>query len=358
MSRTHRTLRAVGVAVLAALLASAAAAPAAAGEGSQGSVGIGLLEVPTDRADDPRALVYVIDHLHPGDVIERRIEVTNSTANAVDVDLYPAAAEIGDRGWTPLDGRAVNDLTSWTTITPSSGVVPSGGRLEGTIRVVVPDDARPGEHYAVAWAQLPVDSGGTVDVINRVGLRLYLSVGDGREPASDFAIRSAQAVTTDDGHHRLDVSVENTGGRAIDVNGEVVLAGPAGLTAGPFRSPTGPTIAPGSDDILSLAVPDDLPDGTWRAQIVVRSGTLERRAELPVSWSDPAAGFAEADRAAVDPPAPLGVETSDGSFGDVGTLVASMLAALLILAVAAAALRTHRRQRSAAEIAVVAAAQR
>ena len=37
---------------------------------SQGSISIGLAEAPTNRADDPRAKVYIVDHLHQ-DVIER-----------------------------------------------------------------------------------------------------------------------------------------------------------------------------------------------------------------------------------------------------------------------------------------------
>lgn len=350
-----RLIRPLLPAALALVLCLVGAVPAAGlvgGGAGSGTVGVALLEAPTDRADDPRALVYVVDHLRPGDVIERRIGISNSTDSAVTVDLYAGAAEINADGWAPMEGRTANEATSWTTITPSAATVPINSRAEAVIRVAVPDDATAGEHYAVAWAQLPVESGGTVDVTHRVGIRVYLSVGEGPEPTSDFAIRSAEAITDADGTRRLSVEIDNTGGRAIDVSGEVMLtAGPGGSTAGPFRSPTGPTLGPDDTGLLSLPVPADLPDGTWTAQVVARSGVLERRAEVSVSWSD-SSGPVDAIGTDEGSDDGLAVTAADRSFGDVGTLVVSLLAAMLILAVAATALRTHRRQRG------VAAAQR
>lgn len=330
------------------LLAGVVATPAAAGEGGPvgegDAVGIGLLEAPTSRADDPRALVYVIDHLQPGDIVERRIEVTNTAAAPIDVSLYPAAATIGETGWTPLDGRTANALTGWTTVSPSGATVPAGGNAPATIRIAVPDDAQAGEHYGVVWAELPVRSGQTVDVVNRVGIRMYLSVGDGTEPVSDFVIRAVHATTQPDGTRSLDVDVDNVGGRAVDVSGEVTLTdGPGGSTAGPFRSPTGPAIAPGGSGVVSLGVPADLPEGTWTADLTLRSGVLERRASVPISWSDSGASTVEiddGDRATAD-----GIAADAESSGDRGMLGAGLLALALILAVGVTGTRILRRQR-------------
>lgn len=353
MRALPRLLRS-GVAFLAAgLLLAVAAAPVSAGEEpaagpASGSVGIGLLEAPTDRAEDPRALVYVVDHLEPGDVIERRIELTNTTDAPVELDLYPAAATITDAGWTPLEGRTANALSSWTTVSPATAAVAPGERTIGTIRIVVPDDATPGEHYAVAWAQLPVAEGDTVDVVHRVGIRLYLSVGDGAEPASDFTINAVRAVTAPDGSRRLDVEVVNAGGRALDVTGSAMLTGgPGGTTAGPFTTPRGPTIAPGRTGVLVIPVPDDLPDGTWTAELTLRSGLLERTARAAVSWSDPALAATDLEpTGADDGRADLDVQTAGPGVGDFGRSAIALLAAALILAVLAATLRAGRRRAS------------
>jgi hypothetical protein len=52
----------------------------------------------------------------------------------------------------------------------------------------VPVNLRNGERYAVLWAQVvsPKDSRHNVAVVHRVGVRVYLDVGPGGEPASDF----------------------------------------------------------------------------------------------------------------------------------------------------------------------------
>jgi hypothetical protein len=53
--------------VLAVGVSPAASSVASADDA--GSVGLRLLEAPTSRRDDPRARVYVVDHLHPGESI-------------------------------------------------------------------------------------------------------------------------------------------------------------------------------------------------------------------------------------------------------------------------------------------------
>lgn len=88
---------------MAAILA-VSAAPTAAQTGADesapsadgGQVGIRLLEAPAVRAEAPRARSYIVDHLLPGTIIDRRIEITNTTARALEVALYPGDAAIED----------------------------------------------------------------------------------------------------------------------------------------------------------------------------------------------------------------------------------------------------------------------
>src|SRR5690242_8321092 len=83
----------LAAALAAGVLLPAANAIAAPGT-ADGSLGIRLVDIPTDRANDPRAHAYVIDHLAPGTTIERSVEVSNTTAAPMRVELYSAAASI------------------------------------------------------------------------------------------------------------------------------------------------------------------------------------------------------------------------------------------------------------------------
>ena len=49
--------------------------------------GLRLVDVPVVAQDDPRAQIYIVDHLAPGAVVHRRIEVSNSTASGARVAL-------------------------------------------------------------------------------------------------------------------------------------------------------------------------------------------------------------------------------------------------------------------------------
>ncbi|WP_052666183.1 hypothetical protein [Nitriliruptor alkaliphilus] len=87
--------------------------------------------------------------------------------------------------------------------------------------------------------------------------------------------------------------IDNPGGRAIDVTGEIELTdGPGGLRAGPFPTGGAATLAPGDRGEVGITLDPSLPDGPWRAEVTLRSGQLEERAEAVISF--PEAGQGEA----------------------------------------------------------------
>ena len=263
------------------------------GAQDRGSVSIRLLDAPTERRDDPRAQIYVVDHLEQGDRIERRIEVGNTTATDTTIKLYAAAATVRDGRFSFGEGRARNELTSWTTVTPGEVAVPRGGKATATVTVDVPDDAVDGERYAVVWAELP-SSGGQAAVINRVGVRMYVSVGEGDEPESDFRIETLTAGREEDGTPVVRTSIENTGGRALDINGRMTLDdGPGGLRAGPFNVEVGTTLAIGERAPATVHLDKDLPNGPWDATVTIRSGELSRTAKATITFPEAAGTEAE-----------------------------------------------------------------
>lgn len=256
------------------------------------SVGIRLLDAPSERRDDPRARLYIVDHLAPGTTISRRLEVSNTTAAPVTVQLYPAAASIQDGGFQFAEGRQGNELTDWTRIDPPTVTVPAGGTALATATIAVDPRAAEGERYGVLWAELPPAAGGTITTINRVGVRMYLSVGPGGEPPADFRITGVRPERGADGTPLLMVGVTNTGGRALDLNGELRLAGgPGGVSAGPFDSARTATLGTGQSGEVAFALAAGLPAGPWEAGVTVRSGRTERSTDADVTF--PAAGIGE-----------------------------------------------------------------
>src|SRR5688500_16468940 len=93
--------------VLALVLGALAASGAAAAQEPE-TVGIRLAEAPQNRADDPRARLYIVDHLAPGTTINRKVEVSNNTRDAQHVVLYAGSASIEEGGFRFGDGREPN----------------------------------------------------------------------------------------------------------------------------------------------------------------------------------------------------------------------------------------------------------
>lgn len=247
-----------------------------------GGIGVRLLDAPAATAEDPRAGLYIIDHLAPGTVIERRIEVTNTTAAPAAIKMYAAAASIDDGAFVGDAGDSPNELSTWNAVRPNTLDLDAGGRANVTVTIAVPSDAASGERYAVVWAEVrsgaaPVSG---VEQVNRVGLRQYLSVGPGGPPAADFTVDSLTASRSADGGPLVLATVHNTGGRALDMVGELeLLDGPGGLRAGPFPASLGSTLAIGESGQVVIPLDEQVPDGPWEAAITLRSGLLERNAQ-------------------------------------------------------------------------------
>lgn len=264
-----------------------------------GGIGLRLMDSPGSAGDDPRARLYIVDHLAPGTTIHRRIEASNSTASPQRVVLYPTGATVANGTFLGADGHASNELSSWTSVDPAAAHVRSGGRLTATVTIRVPSDASPGERYGVVWAEIrsTPDVDGEVTQVNRVGIRIYLSIGPGGAPAADFTIDSLVAERSPEGEPTILATVRNTGGRALDMNGTLELTGgPGGLSAGPFLATLGTTLAIGDTEPVAIALDAALPNGPWDAWITLRSGLLVREARATITF--PVVGVAPPVRTA------------------------------------------------------------
>lgn len=292
-STRARLLAALGSLALAVVLAApgiagAQTAPVAddgvpAGDAPVGGVGIALAEAPTDRADDPRARSAIVDHVEPGDVVRRAVRITNTTAETVQVSTYANAATVEDGVWKPADGRIQNELSGWTAVEPAVVTVPAFGQAVATVSIVVPADAGDGERYATVWAEQPGVVSDGLRVVNRAGVRIYLSVGDGDEPASAFTIGEIRALRLSDGVH-IEADVANTGGRALDLNASALLEDLiASVRAGPFAA-TATTAGLGQAVTMRIPLPDRTAPGPWQTALTVHAGLLRQTqiAELTI----------------------------------------------------------------------------
>ncbi|GEE01061.1 hypothetical protein nbrc107696_15070 [Gordonia spumicola] len=287
--------RMILAALVAVLAVGACVAPRVAAEPEDGtpagSIGIRLVDVPAKAKDDPRAKLYIVDNMKPGSTITRRVQVTNNTGHRATVKMYAGPARITDGTFMFDEPGATSALTSWIHVDKPTLTLDDHEDAKVTVTIAVPADAPEMEQYAVVWASLttPGENGG-IGAESRVGVRVYLSVGPGNGPPSDFSIDAVTGSRTDDGRATVRAKVTNTGGRAVDISGDLKLThGPGDLTAGKVGS-TGVTIPPGESSDVVFTVPNSaqLPDGPWSASVSLASGVHKHTKDQSVTFTAPA----------------------------------------------------------------------
>lgn len=276
------------------MTAGALSAPAVAASFQPAPAGltIRLAEAPADRADDPRARQYVVDHVPPGAVIKRKIEVTNNTGDPTKARVYGGGATIAEGAFTPDDK---GEVAGWISTSANELDLATGESAVVDATITVPAKATEGERYGVVWAELPGFTGPDgITQVNRVGVRIYVSVGPGGEPKSDFTVEDLTAGRTNDGAPIVSARVRNTGGRALDMTGSLELTnGPGGLQAGPFPAKVGTTLGVNQTAPVTVTLDKQVPAGPWEARITLRSGTEERQAKATITFPEKAGESAE-----------------------------------------------------------------
>jgi len=246
------------------------AAPSAAAD-----VSIGL--------DDDREGRYVTDHVAPGATVSRTVRIGNDGEAPLEVEVSVGGAAIVDDRFTfDAEVPGADELVSWASVLEDRVTVPAGDDVRVDIDLLVPPEADAGERYGVIWAAVRgTDASGT-SVVNRVGVRIYLSVGDGPAPTRDVDLELLAIERDDEGSLAGLLTVTNTGGRALDLRGEVTVGSAIGAMA-PAH-----TVAPGdSTEVPIVFEPDaDVQAGRQDATVVVRAAGIERSGEATVVVPD------------------------------------------------------------------------
>jgi len=265
--------------------------PADSASASPGSFGIRLVDIPVTEAADGRAWRYIVDFLHPGTVIHRRVAVDNRTGRLAHVLVYADAATIKNGDFIGDAGQTPSDLTTWTSVAQPELTLEPGETVMDMVTMRVPADAVRGERYGVIWAQESsrVQQPGQFAVleVSRVGVRVYLAVGPGGPPPTNFAITSIVGGRGPGGSPQVDVKVRDTGERAIDLGGNVRLSnGPGNASAGPFPFQSGLTLAPGQSGTIKAILSKSTPDGPWQASVTLQSGITTRQGRAVIQFAN------------------------------------------------------------------------
>jgi hypothetical protein len=309
------------------------ASPRSASVTGPGGVGVRLLDVPADAVNNPRAREYIVDDLTPGTTIHRRIEVSNTTRSELHVAIYPAAATISQGSFVGAPAHKANSLSTWATVSRPIMDVPAGSTAVDTITVAIPATASPGERYAVVWAEVrSAKSGGTIELINRAGIRMYVYVG-GTNPATSFTVNTLTGQRNSGGHPVVRALVHNTGGLAVDLTGTLAMSSVTGaLTAGPYPAQLGTTLAPGQSEPVWFTLTSQMTDGPWNATVTLHSGLSQQTFRAKITFP----------RSPGNAP-PAAARPVGGGPGFVmilaGAILIAMFAALIALII------THRRRR-------------
>jgi hypothetical protein len=294
-----RVARGIGVAVAVSIVFAApaqASAPTSTTPqvAAAGGIGIRLVASSTSAGNEPEGRIYVVDHVAPGAVIHRQVQVSNSTGSTVHIVLYAAAASMANDSFIGAVGHTSNAVSTWTSIHPSSSDVPVRGMMTANVTISVPSTAAAGEHYGVIWAETrstPVNDG--IIEVSRVGVRIYLAVGAGGLTPANFSIGSLSAMRSSVGQTTIHTVVRNTGGWPLDVSGTLRLTdGPGGLSASPLPVRLVRTLSAGDSQSIGVALNNNrIPAGRWHIRMSLQGGGLERSAAASLMLPGPTSHF-------------------------------------------------------------------
>ncbi len=316
--------------LLAGIVAPVSGALAASTQSSAG-IGIRLDAGIADPRGNPLARVYVVGRLAPGTSLRRRIEISNDTSSTADVAVYPAAAGLRRGNFTFAPGHRQNELSSWTSVGQDVLHLSREATALETLTINVPADASAGERYAVVWAEVsaPAPVGGGVMLVNRVGIRVYVTVGPSSTSRSNFAIGAVSATRSANGAPLVVATIRNTGARTLELSGYLTLSkGPGGIRAGPFPVRLETALAPDRSRAATVRLDRRLPLGPWRARLALVSGRIQRVASATITF-----------------PSSTGAPTAGaGPAVSRGAMLLALAALILLAAAGAALLRSRRRQ--------------
>lgn len=256
--------------VLAVLLTAAAfgssALPADAQSQPTGEFSLRPVRPATAPARDRS---YVVRTVRPGVELTDRLEAVNLTGAPLDLSLAAVDSVVGpDGSFAPGTERTAEG--AWLEVTPAQVRIPARGTAPVELRIRVPADAAPGDHIATVVAQKAgAPSGGGVQFVQRVGVRVYLTVErrQGGVGARSFELRALRWVGAPKAR-AFEAEVVNNGDLLVEPLGTLTLR--RGDLGADTDVPVLGTVPAGEARALRLTVPGELEPGRYEAHLRLR----------------------------------------------------------------------------------------
>jgi hypothetical protein len=275
--------------LFSSVFAATTVASAAPVQTSIGGIGIRLITAPSGSSADSTTPTYIVERLAPGSRVTRQVQISNTTNATADIVVYSAAASYVEGNFSFAPGRTEDSLSSWTSVARPELLLAPGATAFDAVTINIPKRASSGERYAVVWAEVsapsPTQSG--IHLVNRVGIRMFVSVGNGGVPTVDFTVAPLVASRSSNRDPLISSKVHNLGQSAIDVTGKLTLSqGPGGLSAGPFLAKLQTLLAPGHSEIALVQLSEQIPRGPWRADLILSSNGTQRRSSSTIIFPE------------------------------------------------------------------------
>lgn len=253
-------------ALVAVLVTAAGVLPGPSHAAESGEFSLRPVRPATAEARDRS---YVVRTVRPGTVLTDRLEAVNLTAGPLDLTVAAVDATVGPDGtFTPGTERRAEG--AWIEVTPAQVRVPARGTAPVDLRIRVPADAAPGDHIATVVAQKAgAPSGGGVQLVQRVGVRVYLTVErpEGGVGARSFEFRALRWVGAPSAR-TFEAEVANTGALLVEPLGTLTLSrGDLGTDA---DVPVLGAVPAGESRRLRFTVPGELEPGRYEARLRLR----------------------------------------------------------------------------------------
>ncbi|MEM1312683.1 MAG: DUF916 domain-containing protein [Patescibacteria group bacterium] len=147
------------------------------------SMGNGSIAISPPVADvnpsEPLTKGWIIESLNPGQEVQRKVTVTNSTSEEKRVILAPEDYYPGDQGaYSYTDKEELQNVGTWIKLDKTEFTIPAKQSEDVPFTITVPDNLSPGEYSGVIALQEAVSSPrvGTISFVSRVSTRIYVTV--------------------------------------------------------------------------------------------------------------------------------------------------------------------------------------
>ena len=264
---TKQRLLSLAAAAAVALLALTASTGSALG---QGSITFGI-QPAHGSIDDATKGAYFTYSLQPGQTREDEAIVSSSGSEPVTLKLYAADAITATGGGTAFANATdnVNGDRNLVVLGKTEITLAPGQKVTVPFKVVVPADARPGDHIAGLIVEAPpkAGAGGNVQttVVERVGVAVVVRVPGAvveKLVIGDFCLNQQS------GSNYFQVPVENTGNVLAKRSGKFTLESEQGQRVFERVVDLG-SVMPGGKTVIRVHAPQDPPPGKYVARVTL-----------------------------------------------------------------------------------------